>query len=212
VLIVVTDVSGHLVGPIFKGQAYHSRFLDCLVLEDGTDTVFRNGGNTLPLYAAQHPRRAKTQDYSHRTCSVFLLLSAREHDFSVVRFQLVLVIVWLVFRNCSNPLLRSSYCEVCPNGLLYVRLTAVWPVPFGRCDRAVLVRQLLRHLSMAGLYACCFRRSAANVSKCSCVSGLVHLPSDCWGFDVIKCFTSRILHLGITCGSFLFCTYGGVSS
>jgi hypothetical protein len=37
------DVSGQSVGPIFKGQAGH--FLDCLTLEDRTDTLSRNVGN-----------------------------------------------------------------------------------------------------------------------------------------------------------------------
>jgi hypothetical protein len=38
--LVVTEVSGQLFGPIFKGQAK-----DCLKLEDTTDTFFRNAGS-----------------------------------------------------------------------------------------------------------------------------------------------------------------------
>jgi hypothetical protein len=35
-ILIVTDVSGQAVGPIFKGQA---------ILEDGNDTFYRNFGN-----------------------------------------------------------------------------------------------------------------------------------------------------------------------
>jgi hypothetical protein len=39
--IVVIDVSGQPIGPIFNGQAEE----DCLTLEDGTDRLSRNVGN-----------------------------------------------------------------------------------------------------------------------------------------------------------------------
>jgi hypothetical protein len=43
--LVVTDVSVQPIGPIFKGQAWHT-------LDDGIDGVSRNVGNQLPFYTA----------------------------------------------------------------------------------------------------------------------------------------------------------------
>jgi hypothetical protein len=40
---LITDVSGHHIGPILKGQA---------VQEYGTDILYRNVGNQRPIYAA----------------------------------------------------------------------------------------------------------------------------------------------------------------
>ena len=43
--MVVTDVSGQPIGPIFKGQAVLKRLhKDCLTLEDRTDRLSRNVG------------------------------------------------------------------------------------------------------------------------------------------------------------------------
>jgi hypothetical protein len=42
-ILIVTDVSGQPIGPIFKSQAV--QYLDCLILEDGTDRLSRNVGN-----------------------------------------------------------------------------------------------------------------------------------------------------------------------
>jgi hypothetical protein len=44
---LVGDVSGQLVGLIFKDQAVQQ---DCLILEDKTDKLSRNFGNKLPIY------------------------------------------------------------------------------------------------------------------------------------------------------------------
>ena len=44
---LVTDISGQIINPIFKGQAIHS-----LTLEDGTDNLSRNVGKYLPAQAA----------------------------------------------------------------------------------------------------------------------------------------------------------------
>jgi hypothetical protein len=46
-----TDVSGQLIGPIFKVQEVHD-FLDFLNLEDWTDSLSQNVGTELPLYTA----------------------------------------------------------------------------------------------------------------------------------------------------------------
>ena len=47
--LIVTDVSGQLIGPIFRVQAvqemFPAFFLNCLTLEDGTDRFSRNAGN-----------------------------------------------------------------------------------------------------------------------------------------------------------------------
>jgi hypothetical protein len=42
---LVTDVSGQLIGPIFKGQAVKEGFVDCLSLEDKADRFSRNVGD-----------------------------------------------------------------------------------------------------------------------------------------------------------------------
>jgi len=44
-----TEVSGHPIGPIAKGQAL---IPICLTVEDGTDKLSRNVGKKLPIYAA----------------------------------------------------------------------------------------------------------------------------------------------------------------
>ena len=41
-ILVVTDVSGQAIGPIFKGQAF---FLECCTIDDGKDRLSRNVGN-----------------------------------------------------------------------------------------------------------------------------------------------------------------------
>ena len=51
-LIVVTDVSGQPIGPIFKVQAVQAVFLDRLTHEDGTCRLFRNVGNSYKNYVA----------------------------------------------------------------------------------------------------------------------------------------------------------------
>jgi hypothetical protein len=53
-LIVISDVSGQPIGPIFKGQPEN-----CLTLEDGTDMLLRGVGKYLLIYGAQYRRRAK---------------------------------------------------------------------------------------------------------------------------------------------------------
>jgi hypothetical protein len=45
---LVADVSGQLVGPIFKGQTV----MECLTSEDGTNVLSQNLGNQPPMYAA----------------------------------------------------------------------------------------------------------------------------------------------------------------
>jgi hypothetical protein len=45
----VADFWGKTIGPIFMGQSVQE---DCLTLEDGTETLSRNVGNELPIYAA----------------------------------------------------------------------------------------------------------------------------------------------------------------
>jgi hypothetical protein len=42
-ILMVTDVSGQPVGPMFEDQRVHSK--DCLTLGDGTDSLSRNAGN-----------------------------------------------------------------------------------------------------------------------------------------------------------------------
>jgi hypothetical protein len=45
-LWLVTDVSKRSIGRIFKNQAVEEEFfLGCLILEDGTDRLYRNVGN-----------------------------------------------------------------------------------------------------------------------------------------------------------------------
>jgi hypothetical protein len=43
--LVVIDVSGQRIGPIFMEQAVEEDFLDCFSLEDGTNTLSRNVDN-----------------------------------------------------------------------------------------------------------------------------------------------------------------------
>ena len=51
--MVITDVSGHTIGHIFKGQEIQDdSFLDFLTLEDGTDRLSRNVGKELALHDA----------------------------------------------------------------------------------------------------------------------------------------------------------------
>jgi hypothetical protein len=55
----VTDVSEQRVSPIFKGLAVQD--LECVTLEDTTDTLSRNADSKLPPYAAQYSRRERPQ-------------------------------------------------------------------------------------------------------------------------------------------------------
>jgi len=48
--LIVTDVAGQPISPIFKRQAV-KKGVDSLTLEDGTDRLFRNFDNYLPNYA-----------------------------------------------------------------------------------------------------------------------------------------------------------------
>jgi hypothetical protein len=78
VVVFFTNFSGQTIVSIFKGQAVQEDFLrnfgttifkgeaikeelflDCLTLEDGTNSLSRNVGKKLPFYAAQNPRRAQ---------------------------------------------------------------------------------------------------------------------------------------------------------
>jgi len=62
--VVITDVSGHPIGHIFKGQEIQDdSFLDFLTLEDGTDRLSRNVVKALALHAAWYPTRARDLSY-----------------------------------------------------------------------------------------------------------------------------------------------------
>jgi hypothetical protein len=56
-LIVVTDISGQPIGPIFKVQAVQAVFLDRLTHKDGTCRLFQNVGNSYQNYVALTSRR-----------------------------------------------------------------------------------------------------------------------------------------------------------
>jgi hypothetical protein len=43
--LVVTDVSGQAIGPIFEDRDQEEFLLDCLTLEDGTDSLSQNVGD-----------------------------------------------------------------------------------------------------------------------------------------------------------------------
>jgi hypothetical protein len=49
-MVVFTEVSGQHVGPIFKGQAVKGEFfLEYLILDDGTENLYPNVSNKLPI-------------------------------------------------------------------------------------------------------------------------------------------------------------------
>jgi hypothetical protein len=57
--LVVIDVSGQPIGPVFKGQAVQGDWSRgeadqkrCLAIDDGTHKTCRNIGKQLPTYAA----------------------------------------------------------------------------------------------------------------------------------------------------------------
>lgn len=101
-------------------------FFDCLILEDGTDTLCRNVGNHIPRQAAQHRRRAKTRCTGFFLRGVLLLIqkSKRCHISKIILtvskcfvviaslqqqhicFASSLVYVFYVYQFCQQPCLR----------------------------------------------------------------------------------------------------------
>jgi hypothetical protein len=102
--LMVTDVSGQRIGPIFKNQAVQEE-LDCLTLEDGTDTWSRNVGKQTPTYAAQHPGWTKTSvtlRCNWNLCLSWLILLSK-----VCAFNPLVILVFLIWcfrvRSATSP-------------------------------------------------------------------------------------------------------------